>query len=113
MRNVKSQDGRKKLEAHSIVVQSPWLKEVLGDVVLKDYPGVACELDRLTFLAPFKPFVHRWTALVDHMNKPSLDETTKKHLEILHDILKYEIGDDIKAFEDYVSKRVISFPHLW
>lgn len=59
VRNVKSSDGRKKLEAHSIVIQSPWLQKALGEVVLKDYPSVACELKRLAFEAPFKPSVHR------------------------------------------------------
>lgn len=113
VRNVKSQDGRKKLEAHSIVVQSPWLQKALGDVILKDYPGVACELKRLTFEAPFKPFIHRWFELLAYMKRPDLDTTTKEHLGVLHDILQYEIGDSIKAYEDYVRNGVITFEHLW
>lgn len=113
VRNVKSQDGRKKLEAHSIVVQSPWLQKALGDVILKDYPGVACELKRLTFEAPFKPFIHRWFELLEYMKRPELDTTTKEHLVVLHDILQYEIGDSIKAYEDYVLNGVITFEHLW
>lgn len=113
VRNVKSQDGRKKLEAHSIVVQSPWLQKALGDVILKDYPGVACELKRLTFEAPFKPFIHRWFELLAYMKQPDLDATTKEHLIVLHDILKYEIGDSIKAYEDYVLNGVVTFEHLW
>ncbi|KAK7747874.1 hypothetical protein SLS53_001125 [Cytospora paraplurivora] len=113
VRNIKSPDGRKKLEAHSIVIQSPWLQKALGEVILKDYPGVACELKRLTFEAPFQPFVHRWVDLVEYMKKPDLDDKTKEHLVILHDILKYEIGDSIKAFEDYVLNSVITFQHLW
>lgn len=113
VRNVKSQDGRKKLEAHSIVVQSPWLQKALGDAILKDYPGVACELKRLTFEAPFKPFIHRWFQLLEYMKRPDLDTTTKEHLGVLHDILQYEIGDSIKAYEDYVLNGVITFEHLW
>ncbi|KAK3941972.1 ATPase [Diplogelasinospora grovesii] len=112
VRNVKSQDSRKKLEAASMVVQSPWLKKALAEI-LDEYPGVACELKRLEFEAPFKPFVHRWTEFVRYMRRPNLDATTKAHLELLHDILKYEIGDSIKAFEDYVRNRVVTFEHLW
>lgn len=63
IRNNKCFDGRKKLEIDSIVVQSPLLKAILGSV-LKDYPGVTTGLDRLTFAAPFQPFVHRWERLV-------------------------------------------------
>lgn len=113
VRNVKSQNGRKKLEAHSIVIQSPWLKNALGGVILKDYPGIACELKRLTFEAPFKPFVHRWANLVEYMGRDDVDEKTKAHLEILHGVLKYEIGEQIKAYEDYVLNGVITFEHLW
>ncbi|KAL3299600.1 P-loop containing nucleoside triphosphate hydrolase protein [Colletotrichum asianum] len=112
VRNVKSSDSRKKLEAHSIVIQSPWLKTALGEI-LDGYTGVACELERLEFDAPFHPFVHRWTELCKYMKKPSLDDKTKEHLKILYDILQYEIGDAIKVFEDYVAKGVITFEHLW
>lgn len=59
VRNQKSNDSRKKLEAHSIVVQSPLIRAALTEI-MDGYPGVACELSRLEFEAPFKPFVHRW-----------------------------------------------------
>ncbi|KAI1343240.1 ATPase [Xylariaceae sp. FL0016] len=112
VRNMKSNDSRKKLEAHSIIVQSPWLKTALS-AVLEDYPGVACDLNRLVFEAPFQPFVHRWFDLVDYMKKPDLDAITKEHLTTLHGILKYEIGDSIAALEDYVAKGVITYQHMW
>ncbi len=112
VRSVKSNDSRKKLEAHSIIVQSPWLKTALGEI-LRDYPGVACELSRLIFEAPFNPFVHRWAEFIAYMKRTDLDTTTKEHLDVLHGILVYEIGDLVKAFEDYVLKGVISYEHLW
>lgn len=59
VRNQKSNDSRKKLEAHSIIIQSPQIRNALTEI-MTDYPGVACELTRLEFEAPFKPFVHRW-----------------------------------------------------
>lgn len=113
VRNVKAPDARKQLEAQSLVVQSPWLKEALGDVVLKDYPGVACVSDQLTFKAPFKTFVHRWTKLAEYMGRDDLEAKTREHLVILHDILQHEIGDSIKLYEDYAKNGVISFKHLW
>ncbi|KAF6817782.1 AAA ATPase family protein [Colletotrichum sojae] len=112
VRNIKSSNSRKKLEAHSIVIQSPWLKTALGEI-LDGYTGVACELERLEFEAPFHPFVHRWSDFCKYMKKTGLDEKTKEHLDILHGILQYEIGDSIKVFEDYVAKGVITFEHLW
>lgn len=112
VRNIKSADSRKKLEAHSIIIQSPWLKKALA-VILDEYPGVACELKRLEFEAPFKPFVHRWQELVCYRERDDLDDETRAHMTLLHDTLKAEIGDSIKAFEDYVANGVVSFKDLW
>ncbi|RXG48361.1 hypothetical protein VDGE_07658 [Verticillium dahliae] len=112
VRNIKSTAAHKKLEAHSIAIQSPWLKKALGHI-LEDYPGVACELAKLEFEAPFQPFVHRWTEFVEYRKREDLDDLTKEHLTVLHDILVYEIGQDIAAFEDYMKTKVITFEHLW
>jgi len=112
VRHKKSKDSRKKLEADSIIIQSPPLREALGHI-LRDYTGVACELQRLTFNAPFAPFIHRWVEFTTYMRQEHLDATTKEHLVLLHDILKDEIGDSIASFEDYVLTKKITFEHLW
>ncbi|KAH6628143.1 P-loop containing nucleoside triphosphate hydrolase protein [Chaetomium tenue] len=112
VRNQKSNDSRKKLEAHSIIVQSPQIRTALAEI-FADYPGVACELTRLEFEAPFKPFVHRWTEFQKYLEKPDLDEKTKEHMKVLVDILNYEIGDDVKTFQDYVKNGVVCFKDLW
>lgn len=54
----KAEDSRKKYEIHSIIIQSPYLKSALAEI-LDDYPDVHCGLTRLEFEAPFRPFVHR------------------------------------------------------
>ena len=111
IRNKKSYDGRKKLQMHSIVVQSPLLKLALGGI-LKDYPGITTTLDRLTFDAPFKPFVHRWSNLVDAL-KDEKDEKTKDHLELLHRIMEAELKDDLKARDDFIVNKVITWDTAW
>ncbi|KAL2024256.1 hypothetical protein VTK56DRAFT_9412 [Thermocarpiscus australiensis] len=112
VRNQKSNDSRKKLEAHSIIVQSPLIRAALAEI-MADYPGVACELTRLEFEAPFKPFVHRWTEFTKYLEKPDLDEKTKAHMKLLYDILDYEIGHNVKTFQDYVRNGVVCFKDLW
>ncbi|AEO54529.1 hypothetical protein MYCTH_2297184 [Thermothelomyces thermophilus ATCC 42464] len=112
VRNQKSNDSRKKLEAHSIIVQSPQIRAVLAEI-MADYPGVACELTRLEFEAPFKPFVHRWNEFQKYIEKPDLDEKTKKDMKVLIDIMNYEIGDNVKTFQDYVKNGVVCFKDLW
>ena len=41
------------------------------------------------------------------------DSTTKKHLTVLHALLKDELQDDLKARDDYVRNGVITFDTLW
>lgn len=77
VRNQKSNDSRKKLEAHSIIVQSPQIRVALAEI-MADYPGVACELTRLEFEAPFKPFVHRWY-VVPRMPTPEARHAQRTH----------------------------------
>lgn len=110
-RKKKCYDGRKKFEVDSIIVQTPDLKRILGKVFQK-YPGVTCELDRLVFSAPFRPFVHRWTEFTDALKAETAGQA-KEHLEILHALLKEELNDVIKALEDYVAHGVITCLHLW
>ena len=111
VRNKKSYDSRKKLEIDSIVVQSPLLKDVLG-TVLEGYPGITTGLERLTFSAPFQPFVHRWERLV-HAKQTVKDPATKEHLGLLFSTLETELKDTIKAKNDLVSHNVCTFEHIW
>ncbi|KAL8796535.1 MAG: hypothetical protein Q9195_001209 [Heterodermia aff. obscurata] len=111
IRNNKSFDSRKKFEINSIVVQSPLLKLALA-TILKDYPGITTTLDRLTFSAPFKPFVHRWSKLADTL-KDEKDEKTKAHLELLYTTMEAELKDDLKARDDFIVNKVITWDTAW
>ena len=111
IRFAKCYDGRKKLQINSIVVQSPLLKTALGKV-LKDYPGITTSLDRLTFTAPFQPFVHRWTNLVQALATEQ-DSETHAHLELFHKTLEEELRDDLKARDDFILNGVITYSTLW
>lgn len=111
IRNKKCYDGRKKLQMDSIIVQSPLLKLALGQI-LKDYPGITTTLDRLTFKAPFKPFVHRWSKLVAAL-KDEEDEETKQHLDLLHRTMEAELKDDLTARDDYILNKVITWDTAW
>jgi hypothetical protein len=111
-RNVKCTDGRRNTKAHSIVIQSPYLKKALSEI-LHDYPGVCCELQRLEFMAPFEPFVHRWAGFLQYWKRGDLDKMTREHIDLLHDTLQGEIGENIREFEDFVLNGVVTFKSLW
>lgn len=111
-RLVKAEDSRKKYDLHSIIIQSSQLKTALAEI-LKDYPGIHCGLKRLVFEAPFRPFVHRWSELLDYKSRKDLDSTTAEHLEVLYSVLCRELKDVIKTLEDYVNHGVVTFDHIW
>jgi len=113
--NIKNPDpeSTRTLQAQMIIIQSSWLKKALGSYILKSYPGVTCELSKLEFNAPFTPFVHRWAELLKYRSRPNLDPTMAKHIDLLHDALKKEIGEQIELYEDYIFTGVITFVHLW
>ncbi|KAL8950587.1 MAG: hypothetical protein Q9222_003396 [Ikaeria aurantiellina] len=111
VRHTKSYDGRRSLQIHSVVVQSPLLKDALS-VVLNNYPGITTSLDRLTFNAPFKPLVHRWTNLVEALEQET-ETDAKSHLNIFYQMMQKELQDDLKAWADYVSHKVITFETCW
>jgi hypothetical protein len=110
-RKKKCFSGRKKFDIDSIIVNSPAVKKVLGKV-FHNYPGVTCSLDRLVFSAPFEPFVHRWSELLQAI-KTEKDAQTKGHLELLHKLLREELKDTIKALEDFIMNGVTTFDYLW
>ena len=113
VRKKKSYDSRKKYDIDSIIVQSPWLKESLG-IVLKDYPGITTNLERLVFKAPFHPFVHRWAILASLLEKDDFKEpVAKEHLQLFHDVIYEELKNAIAAKVDLVKNGVITFDYLW
>ena len=99
------------LAISSILVQSPLLKKVLC-CVLEDYPGIAPELNDLEFIAPFRPFVHRWQRLTDVLNDER-DSETKSHIQVLHDILQEELKLCLEARADFIHHKVVTFKNLW
>ncbi|RGP78043.1 hypothetical protein FLONG3_3878 [Fusarium longipes] len=108
----KEADSNKPLDIDSIVVQSPYLKRVLGKV-FDDYPGIITDVTRLKFTAAFHCFVHRWERFTEAKDDPSWDETTRAHVALLHKILEEELGEIIQLRKDYFKNRAIAFEHVW
>jgi hypothetical protein len=111
IRNKKCYNGRKKLEIDSLVIQSQRLKTVLGKV-FEGYPGLMTDLDRVEFEPPFEPFVHRWEAF-RKAHADEKDATTKKHLDLLFNVLDEELRDAIREKNDHVAHGVVQFKNIW
>ncbi|KAL4757808.1 ATP-binding protein [Aspergillus foveolatus] len=111
VRNEKSYSPQKSLCIHSIVVQSPFLKKFLANV-LAGYPGLTMALDRVEFTAPFKPFIHRWKEFSEAKDQET-DFATKIHADLLYRTLDNELGDVISKKEDLVKNGVVTHRLLW
>ncbi|RMY06426.1 hypothetical protein D0867_09168 [Hortaea werneckii] len=123
VRNVKTyNDPKKVLSLHSILIQSPLLKDLLKDV-LEGYPGVTVGLKRLEFSGRFEPLIHRWAELTAAIEKlrqraarddaDSTDADRVKHAELLQDLLAKEFKETIEASTDLKEKGVMTYEHLW
>lgn len=104
-------DPKKVLSLHSIVIQSPLLKELLTDV-LAGYPGVTVNLKRLEFSGRFEPLIHRWNdlrAAIQDLKKQKEDATTETddklefriaHAMLLEELLEKEFAEEKESMDD-------------
>ncbi|CAI7586686.1 unnamed protein product [Penicillium pancosmium] len=111
VKNTKCYDGHKRLQIHSIHVQSELLKKFLIPVLAK-YPGITMLLDRVEFKKPFKPFVHRWKEFVS-AREAEQDPSTKQHVDLLYGALKAELEDTIARKSDLLANGVVTHDLLW
>jgi hypothetical protein len=111
LRHTKCYDGRRRLQLHSVVVQSEPLKVFLGKVLHK-YPGVTTKLKRLEFSQPFKPLVHRWEALIKARDEEK-DQTTKEHVDLFYKALEEELRDILDRKKDLLRNEVITYDLVW
>ncbi|KAF5569175.1 TOB3 (member of AAA-ATPase family) [Fusarium phyllophilum] len=102
------------LSLHSITVQSPLLKKILGPV-FKGYKGINTNLKKLEFHAPFREFFYRWDEFTQADPRNDSDETSEEcsHFKLLADIIHAEIKPRIEQATDLLNNGVISFDYVW
>ncbi|QKD50818.2 P-loop containing nucleoside triphosphate hydrolase protein [Fusarium oxysporum Fo47] len=102
------------LSLHSITVQSPLLKKILGPV-FKGYKGIKPNLKKLEFHAPFREFFYRWDEFTqaDPRNDSADSSEECSHYKLLADIIRAEIKPRIEQASDLLNNGVISFDYVW
>ncbi|KAF5613872.1 TOB3 (member of AAA-ATPase family) [Fusarium subglutinans] len=102
------------LSLHSITVQSPLLKKILGPV-FKGYKGINTNLKKLEFHAPFREFFYRWDEFkqADPRSDPNDSSEECSHYKLLADIIHAEIKPRIEQATDLLNNGVISFDYVW
>ena len=98
------------LVLHSITVQSPLIREVLG-VVFYGYKGMTTKLKDLTFKAPFHEFFYRWGRFQDQLKEK--DGVDLEHMKLLEDIVSGEIQPHLDKSKELLDNGLVTFDYLW
>ncbi|KAI9816252.1 MAG: hypothetical protein M1827_001853 [Pycnora praestabilis] len=77
--------GDENVVIQSVTIYSPKTVAILQKA-LEGSPGAAMGLDQVTFLRPFKTFVHRWQTIVDAEQTAS-EQDLKEHYAIFRKII--------------------------
>ena len=109
---IQEDDGSSGLRLHSIQVQSPLIKTLLGSV-FANYPGIKTSLKKLVFQAPFREFFYRWREFLEAWEVAQRDETQVAHFKMLFDLISAEIKPQIEEVKDLLFNDVVSFRFLW
>ncbi|KAI2626787.1 P-loop containing nucleoside triphosphate hydrolase protein [Hypoxylon sp. NC1633] len=104
------EDSTKPLELHSIIIQSPLLKSILG-VISTGYPGITTTLEKVKFRAPFWGLFHRWQALAE--TEADQEDEALEHVRLLLSTLNSHLGGVRSHAHDLVENNVITYDYLW
>lgn len=111
---VRRQKCQASLVVHSIVIQSPHLREVLGKV-FEGYKGISTKLKDLTFTRPFHEFYYRWDRFQEEVRALHEEDGGSRlsHINLLQDVIRKEIQPHIEKKEDLLTHGLITFDYLW
>ncbi|ETS78939.1 hypothetical protein PFICI_08792 [Pestalotiopsis fici W106-1] len=103
--------GKLPYNLHSIVVQSPYLRNFLA-TVFDGYPGVYTTTKTIKFSAPFPQFYFRWNKFLQCMEQEE-NKTALMHIRLLYDVMA-KIMDPLRATaKDLLGNGLIDFEHLF
>lgn len=105
-------DSKEPLELHSIIVQSPVLKSILGDI-FTGYPGITTTLENVEFHAPFWEFLYRWDVLAKAGAGYESESSEHKHVDLLIATLSSQLGSVHSVAKDLIQNNVITYDYLW
>ena len=110
VRREKQMGQKSSLILHSITIQSPLIREVLG-VVFDGYKGMTTRLKDLTFKAPFHEFFYRWDRFQQQIKET--DAVVLEHMKLLQDIISGEIQLHLEKRQELLVNGLVTFDYLW
>lgn len=108
----KKQHSESGWKTHSIVINSPFLKDFLAGI-FEDYRGVEARASELVFEPPFAPFFHRWNEIQEAKKAIPAEEAERcDHLSLLLGILEPELREAFHFEKILESTRLVTFAQL-
>ncbi|KAJ8132064.1 hypothetical protein O1611_g1564 [Lasiodiplodia mahajangana] len=105
-------DSKEPLELHSIIIQSPVLKSILGDI-FAGYPGITTTLKDVKFRKPFWEFFYFWKPLSDAQAHSKPGSKEHEHLNKLLETLTSQLSNTHTVANDLIQNRVVTYDYLW
>jgi hypothetical protein len=99
-----------KWNIHEVRVNSTLLHTAL-EKILEGYPGLT-QHEMKSFSPPFLPFIHRWEAMLSFMNEADPESETKRHLELLQDVLEPLLKESFEKIRDAKTTGHVAFKDL-
>lgn len=97
-------------------IRSKPILMVLREIV-KYYPGVSLEGNIITLQEPYCLLFHHQRQLADYLERESVDQVTKKHLELVLTFMKESTGSSSEEMESFFNlsndAKIISFKNSW
>ncbi|KAL4815391.1 P-loop containing nucleoside triphosphate hydrolase protein [Aspergillus spinulosporus] len=101
------------LKLHSLVVQSPSLKETLSEV-FEDKGISSPALKKLVFNAPFHPFIYRWNRLGEILRRQKKrGQAAAAYTQLLIDVLRTRLEGTMAEINNLLHHRIITYSMLW
>lgn len=111
VRREKSVAQNSSLVLHSVSVQSPLIRKVLG-VVFDGYKGMTTKLKDLTFNAPFHEFFYRWDCFQQQIREET-DDLVLEHIMLLQNVISGEVQPHLEKRQELLDNGLVTFDYLW
>lgn len=95
---------------HEVRINSELLHTAL-EKILEGYPGLT-QHEMKSFSPPFLPFIHRWQAMVSYKDHLDPDSETKRHLQLLQEVLEPLLKESFEKIEDVKKTGHVAFEDL-
>lgn len=81
------------------------------ETILEGYPGLT-KHELKSFSPPFLPFIHRWEAFLNYMDKLDTESSERTYLELLQGVLEPLLMDSFNTLRDVETTGHVAFKDL-